>query len=1141
MTWHCWAASTEAHEYSFRVIGDSTGGNWTLGEGIDTSKGALEYCDWDVIVLQPYWFEVQIGYSNSVPKEQRPWKYLDVSVPYMLDYVETVSPGADVYLFFPWVMTQNLEIDTDLKTYNKVRGYIALAENYTGTETGKGFKGVIPIGTAIQNARTTYMALQTYVNPDSPEPDRVYFESDPVHGLQRDGAHVTYSVGRYIAALTFTETVVPEEMRVGDPTAVGIRRAPGSPEHPPEYKEVAVAAVNAALQTAQIEGDNRFVRTKLNEYRTDPTDELVAMLQAIKFSAEWSEDDGITREEAAEAVIEARLPEIARFSVTSVEKNEEGDMWTAHCALLYGYTEREFDLEFTFIEPAPHVHDYTATVTPPTCTEQGYTTYTCECGDSYVADYTDPLGHDFGDWVVTTEPTCTEQGEETRYCSRCDATETQPVGKLDHVYTGVVTEPTCTEQGYTTYTCECGDSYVADYTDALGHDWDDGVLTAPASVLREGIMTYTCLRCGGTKEETIPKLDETPDGKHLRILFIGNSYSEDITDGFTYPDGACYTGYSTLYNMLRTVTGGEVEIEIGLLMSGGKSMTWHASVAYNGYDYYAFRVVGDSTDGRWVELSQNAKTEDGLDFTDWDEVVLQPYGKEVLNGATGGGNAQMQPFSELSASVPFMLDYVETKNPGAEIFLYLPIANARRAETNAAAANYEKTRTHVLEAFGYAGAETGKTFTGLIPVGTAIQNARSTYMAVQEYVYPGAADPTVVNYDSDPIMGLQRDELHVSYSVGRYIAALTFVKTAVPQEMLTGATPLTVSVRRPDGAPALPEDYKTLANAVTEFAVASNDYKPVDMKDFKKDPTDKLLEEIASERVEAVCADPAGAGTEDAVVAALTAALPDNAVLTLNGLTVNGTSAAAEITLLYGYTSRTATVEVAFVDHLHEWGLVSSDYAHDDRSEYTETYVCAVCGETEVRTVEKTPCPGAVFTDMPKASNWAHAGIDFALENGLMVGMSQTTFVPAGEMTRAMLVTVLWRAEGKPEPGVASPFTDVKAKWALSAVAWAYENDIVKGTSSTTFTPDAPITREQIATILYRFTEYKGGDVAARAELTAFPDGGTVSKYAREAVSWAVAEGIISGTKAGDKVLLDPKGNATRAQVATILMRYLEK
>ena len=196
-----------------------------------------------------------------------------------------------------------------------------------------------------------------------------------------------------------------------------------------------------------------------------------------------------------------------------------------------------------------HTHDYKAEVTAPTCTEKGYTTYTCECGDSYKADETDALGHDYKaevtaptctaagfttytcarcndsykaeekaalghDWdegAVTTQPTETAEGVRTFTCKRCGETRTEAIAKLPHVhsYVAAVTAPTCTEAGYTTYTCACGDSYRADETAALGHDWDEGTVVKPATTAEEGILRYTCRRCGETRDEAIPKIEAT--------------------------------------------------------------------------------------------------------------------------------------------------------------------------------------------------------------------------------------------------------------------------------------------------------------------------------------------------------------------------------------------------------------------------------------------------------------------------------------------------------------------------------------------------------------------------------------------------------------------------------------------------------
>ena len=153
-----------------------------------------------------------------------------------------------------------------------------------------------------------------------------------------------------------------------------------------------------------------------------------------------------------------------------------------------------------------HEHSYTAVVTPPTCTEKGYTTHTCACGDSYVDTYVDALGHAWDNGKVTKEPTETETGVKTFTCTRCGETKTEVIPPLSHKhsYTAVVTPPTCTEKGYTTHTCSCGDSYVDTYTAALGHDWDSGTVTKEPTATETGIRTYTCTRCSATKTETIP-------------------------------------------------------------------------------------------------------------------------------------------------------------------------------------------------------------------------------------------------------------------------------------------------------------------------------------------------------------------------------------------------------------------------------------------------------------------------------------------------------------------------------------------------------------------------------------------------------------------------------------------------------------
>ena len=176
------------------------------------------------------------------------------------------------------------------------------------------------------------------------------------------------------------------------------------------------------------------------------------------------------------------------------------------------------------------------------------------------------------------------------------------------------------------------------------------------------------------------------------------------------------------------------------------------------------------------------------------------------------------------------------------------------------------------------------------------------------------------------------------------------------------------------------------------------------------------------------------------------------------------------------------------------------------------------------------------FTDV-RESDWFYEDVAFAYENGLFAGTSDTTFSPNASMTRAMLVTVLYRLEGQPAVNGRSGFSDVQYNgYYEDAVTWAADNGIVNGTSTTTFSPNANVTREQMAAILYRYAQHKKYNTAASSGLNGFTDHASVSGYAAASLEWAVAEKLVNGS-AGK---LMPTGNATRAQVAAILHRFVE-
>ena len=189
--------------------------------------------------------------------------------------------------------------------------------------------------------------------------------------------------------------------------------------------------------------------------------------------------------------------------------------------------------------------------------------------------------------------------------------------------------------------------------------------------------------------------------------------------------------------------------------------------------------------------------------------------------------------------------------------------------------------------------------------------------------------------------------------------------------------------------------------------------------------------------------------------------------------------------------------------------------------------------------VDENPNTGAnPFTDVSE-KDWFYGDVMFVYENGLMLGTSKTLFSPHGTATRGMMATILWRMEGSPVPKGKNSFTDVEAgKWYADATTWTAENSIFAGYGKDKFGPDDPITREQLAAIFYRYADYKGYDLTVKGNLDKFKDADKITDYAKTAMQWAVGSGLVKG-KSGN--LLDPQGTATRAEIAAMLHRFIEK
>ena len=248
-----------------------------------------------------------------------------------------------------------------------------------------------------------------------------------------------------------------------------------------------------------------------------------------------------------------------------------------------------------------------------------------------------------------------------------------------------------------------------------------------------------------------------------------------------------------------------------------------------------------------------------------------------------------------------------------------------------------------------------------------------------------------------------------------------------------------------------------------------------------------------------------------------------------------------------GYTTHTCACGDSYVDTYvdalgHAWdnGKVTKEPTATETG--VRTYTCTRCHETKTESIPVVSVDVTqMFTDVTK--NWAYPGIQYCVTHGIMGGMGDGTFAPTGTTTRAQIVQILYNLEGTPAVSGTTPFTDLTANWYKPAILWAYQNNVVAGTSPTTFAPDQPVTREQIAVILtqYMFHVLKMNRTWTPADLSTFPDGANVSSWAKEAMQDAVALGLINGTKAPDgKVYLDPQGSATRQQVATILMNFCQ-
>ena len=216
---------------------------------------------------------------------------------------------------------------------------------------------------------------------------------------------------------------------------------------------------------------------------------------------------------------------------------------------------------------------------------------------------------------------------------------------------------------------------------------------------------------------------------------------------------------------------------------------------------------------------------------------------------------------------------------------------------------------------------------------------------------------------------------------------------------------------------------------------------------------------------------------------------------------------------------------------------------HKDNTEIEDgydEYTCSVCGDSYQEVIEAPGCPSEPYQDVNRSA-WYHTSVDFMIQNGYMYGMTLNYFGLNESLTRGQLAAILYRIAGSPDvTDLPNPFEDVGANdYYYKAIRWAYANNVVAGISETQYAPRQPITREQIASLLYR---YKGKPDVTGDYLNSFPDKGKITPYAVPAINWAVSVGLMSGNELSDGTIeLQPRYNASRAQCCSLLYRFVTR
>ena len=328
LNWHATQAALDKRSYTFSMI-KSKVGTWD-DWGTSTTSYALSLTDWDVVTLQPYNIDPATGIEKLYyPDETAEQFYpLKAAGEYMLDYVSQYAPSAEVYFYMHWATTKDTVFDSGMAKYLPMAEYVPTVLDFTGPDSGKQFRDIIPVGLAVQNARTTYLSRLSY-NPTAYDDGKLNLKTDAQIGLQRDNAHVSFNIGRYIAALTFAETIIPSDLRTAGYILPDIRTTESIGSLPQEYTEIARRSVLAAVNSWQ---NGNLSVTPIRDFSHNPAETAAETIKSLSLSVK----DGSAKDVAAQIrkAVSAVLPE----DCTVVTVIPGADSLSADVTIRFGYT-----------------------------------------------------------------------------------------------------------------------------------------------------------------------------------------------------------------------------------------------------------------------------------------------------------------------------------------------------------------------------------------------------------------------------------------------------------------------------------------------------------------------------------------------------------------------------------------------------------------------------------------------------------------------------------------------------------------------------------------------------------------------------------------------------------------------------------